>query len=319
MLPLLSIVVSVYNHAAYIEECLASIIAQQTTFPFEVLVGEDCSTDGTREILKRLEPSLPDYVTVLYREKNLGAVGNGEDLYARASGAYLAELEGDDFYLYPGKLQAQVDYLESHPECVATYTNCVVVGADSKPLAEKYPECPYEMYSFDEYFHWCLPGQTGTVVCRREPYLSARQQFMDMKRYSFYPGDRRNAFLFLTMGEVRCFQEKWGAYRHITKGGSSHSANVKRDATFALNEIGFGETLVEYALAYGDEEAVETAKQTLYRIRFRWSHGRNGIASLRSIMHDIRREPSHRFLYLTSVIRWYFGLLARVLQGRAII
>lgn len=317
--PLLSVVVPVYNHAPYIEECLRSIAAQEVDFPMEVIVGEDGSTDNTREVLRRIEPELPDHFKIIYREKNLGAVGNGEDLYARARGKYLAEIEGDDFYLYPHKLQRQVDFLESHSDYVATYTNCIVVGADSRPNGERYPECPDDEYSFREYFYWCLPGQTGTIVCRREEYLTSRQQFLDMRQFQTYAGDRRNSFVLLTQGRVLCFQERWSAYRHIRKGGSSHSANVRKDRSFAENEVGFGRTLVAYAERYGDAEAIKVAKMTCYRMRFRWSHGPSKIEGVGSVLRDALAERGMALSCATSSLRWYAGLLLRVLQGHAII
>lgn len=317
--PLLSVLVSVYNHEHFIEECLLSVAAQKVSFPIEVIVGEDCSTDGTREVLRRLETRLPETFTILYREHNLGAVANGEDLYARARGRYLADLEGDDFLTYPGKLQEQVDFLEAHPECSAVYHRCQVVGADSLPNGEKYPECPSDWYSFREFFFWGLPGQSGTLVCRTQDYLSARNRFMAMRQFDFYPGDRRNAFLFLTMGRVRCIQGRWSAYRHIRKGGSSHSANLCKDEAFARNEVGFGRTLVTYAERYGSAEALRTAKLCCYRMRFRWCHGRVRVESLGQVLRDALSEPEGRLGYVFSSVRWYAGLLARVLSGRAII
>ena len=317
--PLLTVVVPVYNHGRYIEECLRSIAAQEVDFPMEVIVGEDCSTDDSRAVLRRLEPELPPNFTILYREQNLGAVGNGEDLYARARGRYLAPVEGDDFLLYPRKFQEQVDFLEAHPECVAAYNRCVVVGEDSRPNGEKYPDCPHDYYSLNEFFYWGLPGQSGTLVCRRVPYFSTRDEFMAMRQYGFYAGDRRNAFLFLTLGSVRCFQGRWSAYRHIRSGGSSHSATLRKDRRFAENEVGFGRTLVAYAELHGDEEARRVARLTCYRMRFRWCHGPNRVESLARVVRDALGEPAGRLACLTAPLRWYAGLLARVLQGRAII
>lgn len=317
--PLLSVVVPVYNHAPYIEECLRSIAAQEVSFPMEVLVGEDGSTDDTRVVLRRLEGELPACFTIIYRERNLGAVGNGEDLYARARGRYLAELEGDDFYLDPHKLQRQVDFLEAHPDYVACYTNCLVVGADSRPNGERYPECPHEDYSFREYFYWCLPGQTGTVVTRREEYLSSRAEFLRLRRYDAYAGDRRNSFVLLTRGRVRCIQERMSAYRHIRRGGSSHSATLRKDRRYAENEVGFGRTLVAYAELHGGPEALRVAKMTCYRMRFRWCHGPNRVEPARAVVRDALGEGGDALACLTAPLRWYAGLLARVLRGRAIV
>lgn len=317
--PLVSVLVSVYNHERYIEECLRSIAAQKVNFAFEVLVGEDCSTDNTRVVLKKLEQELPSNFCILFREQNMGAVANGEDLYARAKGLYLVDFEGDDFFLSPNRLQMQVDLLEAHPEYSAVYSNCLVVDENSKPNGEKYPQCPAEFYSYDEFFYSCLPGQSGTLMCRREDYIAARERFMALKTYQFYPGDRRNAFLFLTMGKVYCIQENLCAYRHVVKGGSSFSANLEKGKQFARDEVAYGDTLLAYAERYADAEAVLAAKDNRYRFKLRWSHGARKVEPLGKVVKQIMAEDSHRLRFLLSPIRWYGGLLWRVLQGRSIV
>ncbi|MDO4183579.1 MAG: glycosyltransferase [Coriobacteriia bacterium] len=316
--PLLSVLISVYNHEKYIEECLRSIAAQKTTFDFEVLVGEDCSTDGTRALLQRLQAELPSNFVFLFREQNMGAVANGEDLYARSRGKYLVDFEGDDFMVYEGKFQQQVDFLEEHPEYTVVYTNCSVVGNESEPLAEGYPQCLDDDYSYKENFYSVLPGHSGTSVCRREEYFAMRDKFMALKSYGFYPGDRRNAFMFLTMGKVRCIQQPWSVYRHVTKGGSSYSANLKKDRKFAENEVEFGRTLVAFADNYGDAEAQHWARMNLFRFRLRWCFSSVKLERFGVIWRDARKEQ-HSFALLCSYLRWGCVLLTRVLRGRTIV
>ena len=314
--PLVSVLVSVYNHRNYIEECLRGILSQKVDFEYEVYVGEDCSPDGTAEVLERLRPEFPDNFHFILREKNLGAVKNGEDLYTRARGKYLVDLEGDDFFTYEGKLQAQVDYLETHPECSATYTHCVVVGEDSSPNGERYPECPNETYCFKDFFYSRLPGQSGTLVCRREQYINARTAFMDMREFDFYPGDRRNAFLFLCMGVVHVFQEPWSAYRHVKKKGStSYSSTVRFDDAYARNEVGYGRTLVSYAQKYGSEEALLYARRTYYRLLLKWGMDRRSSVRLVDALRQLKHEPSGKLDMLFAPIRWYFVLAFRMLRG----
>lgn len=314
--PLVSVLVSTYNHEGYIEECLRSILSQKVSFEYEVLVGEDCSPDGTAEVLRRIRPEFPENFQFILRDKNLGAVRNGEDLYARARGKYLVDLEGDDFFLYEGKLQAQVDYLESHPECSATYTHCVVVGEDSVPNGERYPDCPSETYDFGDCFYSRLPGQSGTLMCRREQYVDARSTFMEMRKFDFYPGDRRNAFLFLCMGAVHVFCEPWSAYRHVKKKGStSYSSTVTFDDAYARNEIGYGRTLVAYAEQYASEEALRCAKMTYYRLLLKWGADRRSSARLRDALREVMREPSGRFCFLLAPLKWYTVLALRKLRG----
>ncbi|MGI6754439.1 MAG: glycosyltransferase [Atopobiaceae bacterium] len=315
--PLVSVCVAVYNHADYIERCLRSIAAQECTFTWEVLVGEDCSTDNTREILKRLEPSLPSNIHILYREHNLGAVGNGEDLWHRTRGKYLAGIEGDDFWLNPHKLQTQVDFLEAHPDYTVSFTQSIVVDKDSNPNGEKYPSCPDPEYSFREYFYSTMPGQTSTYVCRRQDFFDEIKKFKELKEYDFYMGDRRNAFLWLVLGRVQCIQEPWAAYRHVVDAGSSYSATVKFDETYAKNEVGFGKTLVKYAQAYGNQEAIKTAKKTYYRFWFKWSHLLGGKWSKKHWFYALRRED-HPLAYLFAPLQWYFVLAMRVLRGRSV-
>ena len=317
--PLVSVVVSVYNHASYIERCLASVASQKVSFDYEVIVGDDCSPDGTADVLRRLAPTLPGNFQIICRERNLGAVKNGEDLYARARGKYLVDLEGDDFFTYEGKLEAQVSYMESHPNCSATYTHCVVVGEDSRPNGEKYPQCPHETYDFREYFYSRLPGQSGTLVCRREQYLSMRDEFMAIRDYGFYPGDRRNAFLFLCAGDVHVFCRPWSAYRHVRKAGStSYSATVTFDDAYARDAVGFGRTLVRYAELHGTQEAVRCAKLTYYRLFLKWGADRRSSLRLGDALRELMAEPTGRLGYLLAPLRWRAVLGSRVLRGMSV-
>ena len=318
--PVISIVVTTYNHERYIERCLRGIAMQQCSYPFEVLIGEDCSPDGTREVLKRLEAELPDNFHFFYREHNMGAMGdnNSNDLVARARGKYLACCEGDDFWTYEHKLQRQVDFLEQNPDYVACFHHCTVVGADDQPNGEHYPDCPQEDYSFREFFYITMPGQLATFLCRREPYLAAKERYLALQRYDNYASDRRNAFILLVEGKIRCFQEEWSAYRHITSGGTSHSATFSYSRDFAQNEVLYGQTLVDYARRHGNAEALRAAKETAYRVRFRWCHGKYQVTKIGDILSDLRHEE-HPLGLAFSWARWYAVLAWRMARGRSVV
>ncbi len=126
MEPLVSVSVVTYRHAGYIRECLDGILMQRTDFPFEVIVGEDGSTDGTREICEEYARRHPDRIRLFNRDRTLsqyvdedGRTVRFNGLWNRMSvcGKYVAFCEGDDYWTDPLKLQKQVDWLESHPEC----------------------------------------------------------------------------------------------------------------------------------------------------------------------------------------------------------
>lgn len=111
-----SVCVVTYNHEKYIAECLQSLVDQVTDFPFEIIVGEDCSTDRTREIVLEFQKKYQDIVKPLFHTENVGASQNYLMTHAKACGKYIAHMDGDDYAL-PGKLQAQVDFLDAHPTC----------------------------------------------------------------------------------------------------------------------------------------------------------------------------------------------------------
>jgi len=117
----MSILVSVcsitYNHEKYISQAIESFLMQKTNFEYEILIGEDCSTDSTRQIVLDYQSRFPDKIRLITSERNVGARQNAMRLRKNAVGKYIADCEGDDYWTDPEKLQKQVDYMEAHPEC----------------------------------------------------------------------------------------------------------------------------------------------------------------------------------------------------------
>lgn len=126
--PKVSILFITFNHAATIRQALDSALAQKTTFPVELLVGDDCSTDGTREIVAEYARLHPDRIRAFLHPKNLGFFGkfNFLSVYDAARAPYAIILEGDDYWTSPDKLQRQADYLDRHPACSACFHDCHV-------------------------------------------------------------------------------------------------------------------------------------------------------------------------------------------------
>ena len=115
--PLVSVQTITYNHAPYIRDCIEGVLAQRSDFPFEYLIGEDCSTDGTREIVQEYAKRYPGIIRLITSDSNVGARANVRRTRAAAQGKYIALCEGDDYWHDPTKLQRQIDWLEAHPDC----------------------------------------------------------------------------------------------------------------------------------------------------------------------------------------------------------
>lgn len=119
--PLLSVVTVTYNHEPFIAKCIEGVLMQQVSFPIELVIGEDCSTDGTRRICQEYAEKYPDLIHLIISDSNVGGLANERRVMTAARGKYVAYCEGDDYWTDPLKLQKQVDFLESHPECTASF------------------------------------------------------------------------------------------------------------------------------------------------------------------------------------------------------
>ncbi len=128
--PIVSICCMAFNHASFIRECLDGFLMQEPPTGilagdpwYEILIHDDCSTDGTEDIIREYAAKYPDKIFPLYEQENQYSKGKIIDAYNydRAQGKYIAVCEGDDYWTDPKKLQKQVDFLESHPEFSACW------------------------------------------------------------------------------------------------------------------------------------------------------------------------------------------------------
>jgi glycosyltransferase involved in cell wall biosynthesis len=115
--PLVSILMVAYNHEKYISQALESVLMQRVSFSYEIVLGEDCSTDRTRKIILEYFSRHPEKFRLLLHEKNIGPWANQSAVLSACTGKYIAVLEGDDYWIAPDKLQKQVDFMEKHKDC----------------------------------------------------------------------------------------------------------------------------------------------------------------------------------------------------------
>lgn len=260
--PILSIYVPTYNHENYIVQALDSILMQETSYSYEVLVGEDFSTDNTRSVLKEYEKKHPGKLTVFYRDHNMyhEIPDNFMDLEQRCRGKYVISLEGDDYWTDPLKIQKQVSFLEEHPEYIGVAHNCVVVDHNSNIQEVNYPECKDDEYSLRHFFSEIMPGQTATMMIRNI-YRDDRYDRSVLKK-AIWPGDRVLYFWLLLNGRVYCMQEKMTAYRLVTDHGTSFSATYKYNFE---NDVYYYSSLLEYARKIHHSEGCKIAEDLYFR------------------------------------------------------
>lgn len=257
----LSIICATYNHEKYIKYALESILMQEVNFEYEVLIGEDCSTDNSRLILEKYEKMYPKTFKVFYRDNNFGAENNFKDLYERARGEYLIVLETDDYWISKKKLQLEADYLDQHPGYLAVAHKCIMVDENNNVLNLKYPECKNKNYTLSEFNKELLPGQTTTIMFRNYylDNIDINTSLCTKNEYQIGPGDKRKAFMLASQGKIACLDEYLSAYRYVEKGGSSYTANLNgRNIIDAYNEKN---VFVKFAnTEIGCKEAINVAE-----------------------------------------------------------
>lgn len=229
--PLVSVVVLSYKHVKYITKCLDSILEQKTDFDFEVIVGDDASNDGTKEILLEYQKKYPEKLRLFIREQNVGAARNAYELRKECKGKYVANMESDDYWCDSEKLQKQVDYLEAHPECSAVGANYYAIYDDGRikclSLMPYETDKTYRMKDFVKKYGFVI--HTNTLLYRN--IIPVDGEEYDKVRFCVPTmGDVFQRCLLYDKGLIYCFSEPMLCHRLTPNLASSFQSQQKNNA-----------------------------------------------------------------------------------------
>jgi len=180
--PKLSVHIVTYNQARFVGQTLDSVLMQRAAFDYEIVVGDDCSTDGTTEIIRDYQRRYPDRIKPLLRKTNVGAGRNAAQTLEECRGEYVACVEGDDYWTDPDKLRLQVEYLDQNPECAVVHHT---VEHIAWPGGESLGEYPLPHYRVDRSEGRTLALgnyiQTCSVMFRRKWLPTLDDQYQELK------------------------------------------------------------------------------------------------------------------------------------------
>ena len=231
-----SVICVTYNHEKYIRQALDSIVHQKTDFNFEILVGEDCSTDSTRDILKEYEKKYPNLFRMYYRDKNLGATLNEYELFMDAKGDYIAALELDDIWTDEDKLQKQFEFLENNKEYIGVAHDFDIIDKDGNVIEDDDNKAIKSFldkaFTLQDFLDNGFVFQTGTHFYRNI--------YKDGSDYSIiYTADRlirdkTVLSLLLDRGDFYILPDKMSAYRRFfdkdaVNGRNATNADMELD------------------------------------------------------------------------------------------
>lgn len=231
--PLVSVRTTTCNHAPFIRKCIEGILAQKTSFPFEYLIGEDCSTDGTREIVMEYARKYPGIIRVVTSDQNVGGRKNGYRCRELSRGKYYAYCEGDDCWTDPFKLQKQIDFLESHPEFVGVGTDFTtfdtvgnIIKHESSVTLRHLDTDSDGNYLYNISY---IPS-TLTVVYRKKDEIFPLLPYFS----EIIVGDWVYAMLMLRHGKIGYIPEMTATY-NLHQGGIYSSKSAIKRAQITLN------------------------------------------------------------------------------------
>jgi len=155
--PTVSVVLRTYGHADYIAQAIDSVLIQQTPFEFELVIGEDCSTDGTREIVREYAERHPETIRAVLPERNIGHGAIFERAIEATRGELIAYLDGDDYWTSPQKLSRQVDFLMANPSFASCFHDVsLVYGEMGTPSGAVIPRLAEQSFSLEDILLDCF-------------------------------------------------------------------------------------------------------------------------------------------------------------------
>lgn len=218
-----------YNHESYIRQCLDEFVMQQTNFRFEAIVHDDASTDSTTDIIREYAEKYPDIIKPIYETENQYSKHDGSlgrIMTAAVHGKYVAFCEGDDYWTDPLKLQKQIDFLESHPDYGAVYTDFDGYVQETGERKDMHI-VPKSGWVYEDMLCSKLDIWTLTVCVRAKFVLNG----LNVCDNEIFTGDIL-LFLYITsLTKVHCLYEKTAVYR-ILKQSASHFIDLSEAIKF---------------------------------------------------------------------------------------
>ena len=163
--PLVSVVILTYNHENYIAQALEGVLAQKVNFDYEIILSNDCSTDGTDAVCQQYAEK-NSCIRYFNHKQNMGLTANHCWSVKQAKGKYIAYCDGDDYWTDTYKLQKQMDYMEAHPECSLCYHNVLLQLENKRWPFLSMNKRSGEITLEEVVKVWAIP--TSAVVYRRE-------------------------------------------------------------------------------------------------------------------------------------------------------
>lgn len=236
--PVVSVCMITYNHEKYLQQAIDGVMAQVTDFAYELILAEDCSTDGTRAICLANQARHPDRIRVLWSDANVGMSRNADRAQKACRGEFVAVCEGDDYWVNPSKLQKQVDLMRRHPSAGICFGGNDIFYEFNGFFSPYDPKRAPEEFVASRDFCWRLLFargdrgfyiqnlHTSTHLLRRAAMEKAKEDFEDAYRWTLRQGDVTLLFTVAAVSDV-CFLGACCSVYRMNDGGVTRSVGAR--------------------------------------------------------------------------------------------
>lgn len=315
----ISIVVMTYYHERYISQALDSLLNQETSYRYEIVVCDDCSHDKTKEIVEKYVENNPMVIRAFYNENNLGIPRNLYEARCRCRGRYICGLSGDDWLTDTHKLQRQAEFLDCNPDYFAVSTS---VGIWLDGAQEPYRISPPERFrgceiTVEQYLKYACVG-TGTVMFRNV-FLTeeGRRDWSLMVRASSKVDDVSDALLMFSHGRIYSLDYCPHAYRvQVSKQGKHNYNSINTSIQGSKNSISAYNYLDKHLSPHYDlffRYSSNVATMALLAIRY------GELREFVSIYKSIPKSYRRRFLLIRSVPQMFFRMASYLKKRTAVV
>lgn len=219
--PEVSVTIITYGHEKYIRQCLDSVLTQETSFPFEVIVAEDASPDNTRQILLKYKEKYGDQLILILHDENLGPSANSASIRPFIKGKYVAIVEGDDYWTDKHKLQKQYDLLEKHPEYSAVCSDNMTVDPSGNIIANTNLDLQEDIIkTMKDWQNEPYSVHTCTIF-RRNIFPNNDPRYIELRRKTPTMGDIISFSVLYDYGPIYVMKDVMAAHRIAGKSDSS--------------------------------------------------------------------------------------------------
>lgn len=229
--PLVSVKMLAYNHGEFIGEAIESVLMQKVDFEYEIVIGEDCSTDNTRDIILDYQIKYPDIIKPILRDENIGATYNSYDAAMKCKGEYIAVLEGDNFWTDSNKLSKQVQFLRENSNYALVASRYYVVNKDSEVISHSNnKDLIDKRIGKKEFLKYGAGLAHPTTMVYRNIFYNSDKDYKIITTYNKFGSHLITLAMLANEGSIYIMPSYMGAWRLIEeKEGTNFAAIAKKN------------------------------------------------------------------------------------------